>query len=83
MEPFSGLGSIKQYWEIVSQTQKNVTFDYEIIGLSNDTGVAHWKASFERKQQKIALDGVLVAQFDPDGKCRSFREWWTSQKTPI
>jgi hypothetical protein len=27
------------------------------------------------------IDGVLPAEFDPDGKCRMVREWWHSSET--
>jgi hypothetical protein len=42
----------------------------------------HWWTSFVRlpSQVRVRLDGVFVAEFDGQGRCEKFREWWRKQE---
>ena len=82
-EPMKGIDEIRKYWNVVSETQKDVKFEYEILESNHNFGVAHWKSSFVRPNQNILvmLDGVLVAHLDSENKCTQFQEWWQSKKT--
>ena len=82
-KPLSGIEEITQYWKGISQTQQDVQFDYKVLAVCNNLGIAHFKASFFRKTDKlyIKLDGIMMASLNPEGKCIKFSEWWQSQKT--
>ncbi len=78
-EPMIGHGAIRRYWaEGAGMAQKEIRFGYDMLSVRNDTGIAHWTASFVRIPSGIfvELDGVLLARFSPDGLCVQFREWW-------
>ena len=81
--PISGIQSITEYWSIIAQTQENVQFDYDILAVDENQGIAHWSASFIRKLTKtqVKLDGIFAVQLNSENKCTIFREWWHSQKT--
>ncbi len=82
---FQGIDAITRYWEKISKTQKDVFFDYGIICIYNNIGIAHFTASFFRKpdQLQIKLDGIFKVELDSQNKCTSFSEWWQSQKTRL
>ena len=81
--PFEGIDEITKYWEGISQTQKDISFDYQIISINNNIGIAHFEASFLRYPGpiRVKLDGIFQVIFDSEGKCTSFSEWWQSQKS--
>ncbi|MGA9192078.1 MAG: nuclear transport factor 2 family protein [Anaerolineales bacterium] len=78
-EPMIGKQAIHRYWkEGAGDSQKNVHFAYESIAVSENKGLAQWRASFVRlpSGNHVELDGFLSAEFDSCGKCSVFREWW-------
>lgn len=81
--PISGIESITEYWSVIAQTQQNIKFDYDILAVDKNQGIAHWSASFIRKltQTQVKLDGIFVVNINSKNKCTIFREWWHSYKT--
>ena len=81
--PFEGIDEIKKYWQGVCQTQKDITFEYQIISVNDNTGIAHFEASFLRQPGtvNVKLDGIFKVVFNSENKCTSFSEWWQSQKS--
>lgn len=81
--PFDGIDSIIQYWQGVVQTQKDVSFQYKILAVNQDLGIAHFTASFLRSPNNthVKLDGIFLVRLDSQNKCTSFAEWWQSQKS--
>ncbi len=79
----SGIGSITEYWSVIAQTQENIQFDYNILAVDKNQGIAHWHASFVRKLTKtqVKLDGIFVVNLNSENKCTIFREWWHSHKS--
>jgi hypothetical protein len=78
-EPMIGRQAIYSYWtEGANQTQRDVQFTYRILSLKQNLGIAHWEAKFVRipSDRQVELDGVLLVEFDEDGQCTVFREWW-------
>ena len=78
-EPMIGLDAIEQYWKDgAEQAQKEVKFRYASTLVRENTGVARWQASFVRVPSGVLveLDGFLEAEFNENGQCTSFREWW-------
>lgn len=80
--PMNGLEAIRDYWKVVSETQEDVKFNYQILGQDKNQGIAHWSASFIRRPQKtlVKLDGIMIASLNSDNKCTAFQEWWQSKK---
>lgn len=79
--PHQGHAGIHAYWAGVTADQRNVEFDYSVIAVSGNTGIAHWSAAFDVASSgaHLKLDGVFVLEFAADGKCRRLREWWHLQ----
>ncbi len=81
-EPCRGRGEILRYWSDVPRSQENVSFSYGILSTTDDTGIAHWRASFVRlpARERTKLDGVFLVKMGVDGRCTEFREWWHKQE---
>lgn len=81
-EPLEGQTGVVAYWSDVPRSQKQIQFDYQILAVTGNTGIAHWQASFVRilSGAFVELDGILTAEMDEDGRCRVFREWWHSKE---
>jgi len=82
-EPMLGQEAIRKYWEEGADTQTDIHFAYTILAITEETGIAHWKASFTRlpSRNHVKLDGILTAQLNERGECMAFREWWHRQET--
>lgn len=81
-EPFRGRAAIYNYWLGVTETEDNIYFDFEILAVAPEHGVARWWASFVRvpPRQETKLDGIFLISLDSQGRCRSLREWWHKQQ---
>jgi uncharacterized protein (TIGR02246 family) len=83
--PLLGRAAIRRYWtEGARDGQRDVAFAAQPVGVDGDTGCALWQATFVRQPAGsfVELDGVLLARFAADGRCREFREWWHRRETP-
>jgi len=77
-EPFRGRDAIYEYWDGVAKTQERIQFDFEILAVAAQQGIARWWASFVRVPPggETKLDGVFLIALNSDGRCQSLREWW-------
>jgi hypothetical protein len=77
-DPMRGRETVRAYWEHIPRTQDDVHFQFDVLAVAGDTGIAHWWASFQRIPAggRVHLDGIASVILDGDGKCRLFREWW-------
>jgi hypothetical protein len=77
-EPLRGRVAIYEYWKGVAKTEENIEFDFEIVAVTAELGVATWRASFVRVPPRLQtkLDGIFLIALDSDGRCQSLREWW-------
>jgi hypothetical protein len=82
VEPLRGRQAILEYWAEVARTEQDIQFEFEILGVTPVSGIAHWRASFLRVPpgQKTKLDGIFVISLDAAGCCTSLREWWHKQQ---
>ena len=50
----------------------------EALAFDDDAGIAHWHAEFTTlpAEHHVALDGILMATLDAEGRCTDLREWW-------
>ena len=81
--PIRGRHELLKYWRHVTSSQEQIHFDFEIMALSRDEGIAHWRANFLRlgERKRLELDGICVLSLNPDGRCTRFHEWWHKRET--
>lgn len=82
--PQRGRAEIAAAWEGAVNQQKDVQFTSEVLAVAGATGIARWHAKLTAvpSGDLVQLDGVLVAEFADDTRCRVFREWWHSIGRP-
>jgi len=82
-EPTRGRLAIVAAWVDGATLQQQPTFEHDELVVTETTGVAHWTASWIRDGRapvRVRLDGVLVATFDPAGRCVEHREWFSREE---
>lgn len=63
------------------KTQKDISVACDIISTENNTGVAHFSATFVRDTgENVELDGIWVIVLDESGKCTKFHQWYSVKK---
>jgi hypothetical protein len=77
-KPLTSKKEIEEIWLEVPNSQKDIEFNYEIVSVNQEIGVAKWRASFTRLPLGIrdTLDGIYIAKLDNDGLCKEFHQWW-------
>ncbi len=68
---------IRSYWKDVAGLS-DIRLDYSIVAVEGNTACVHWQNRFRNSPDsaETLLDGVFVLEFDDDGYCRIFRQWW-------
>ncbi|HZU69639.1 MAG TPA: nuclear transport factor 2 family protein [Ktedonobacteraceae bacterium] len=81
-EPMHGRTAIYRYWSEETQAQEQIRFHSEILGVTQDTGFAHWWVSFVRisSKNKVELDGICAIRLNDEHLCYSLREWWHARE---
>ena len=79
-EPRRGRDEIVDVW-ISGGVQPELRLEHRPLAFSGATGVAHWAASFvtEDGGARVDLDGLILLEFDQDGRCRDHREWFAER----
>jgi hypothetical protein len=83
-EPVVGRDAIVASW--LKDTDAPGTFEakYEPIAIEGDVAVVNGRSRYfkdsSRAEQTKEWDNIFVIQFDPDGRCRSFREWYVARR---
>jgi hypothetical protein len=54
---------------------------FEPLAVFGERGVAHWQVSFHEGDGRTELDGILVLDFDAEGRCVLHREWYDRRRT--
>ncbi len=77
-KPLKSKKEIEVIWQEVPATQKDIEFDYEIISVNKEVGIAKWRASFTRlpSATRDTLDGIYMVKLDNNGQCKEFHQWW-------
>lgn len=77
-EPMVGREAIYEYWNNGAQNLKDKESSFEILALNGNTGIVRWQSKFTviESGKELALDCLFVVEFDEDGLCQTFREWW-------
>ena len=81
--PMRGRAAIGDYWrDRVQAAQAAVAFSCDVLAVTGDTGLAHWRAQFDWRptRRRVALDGIFLCRFrdgsDGDLRCAVLEEWW-------
>ena len=84
-EPMRGRAAIYEYWVGVAKTEEKIQFDYEILAVTAEHGIARWWASFVRVPPGLQtkLDGIFLICLDDEGRCKSLQEWWQKQQNDL
>lgn len=61
-----------------AQTLKDKESSFEILSVQGNRGIARWQSSFTviESGKRIAPDCLFVVEFNDEGLCQTFREWW-------
>lgn len=81
-EPKKGRAEIAEAFSGAVINQNEIDFGSRTLYVQAQLGCAHWSCSFTRPDSgaRVHIDGILVVQFNDDGKALSFREWWHSDE---
>jgi ketosteroid isomerase-like protein len=76
--PITGRDAIYEYWNKGAQKLKDKESSFEILSVENNRGIARWQSKFTviESGKRLALDCLFVAEFNEEGLCQTFREWW-------
>ena len=80
---FKGHKEIADYWTTkVCKEQSNIQFKILAYYVSVDTIIAEWDASFDSnvENSRIHIKEVAILETE-NGKIKSLREYWQSEKT--
>jgi hypothetical protein len=82
--PHLGREGVREYWAAVTGDQKDVDFTYEVLAVTGNTGIAHWRSEFLQPSSgaTIILDGIFMLEFSQEGLCQSLKEWWNLKFIP-
>jgi uncharacterized protein (TIGR02246 family) len=82
LAPMRGRSAILDYWFHLAETERDIHFEYEVLAVTQENGIARWWATFVIVPQKLhtKLDGIFVISLDADGRCTSLREWWHKEQ---
>jgi len=83
-EPMVGREAIFDYWSKGAQNLKDKEATFEILSVNGNTGIARWQSNFTviESGKRLALDCLFVVEYDEDGLCHTFREWWHIRDAP-
>ena len=82
--PALGPAGVAAAWEGAVSQQRDISFRYEILAVTERLGIASWRADFTSvpKGAQVCIEGILTVEFSAPQKCRVFREWWHSREEP-
>ena len=81
-EPRRGRAEIATAFAEGMATQRGIHFVFEILCINGNSGIAHWKCSFERAttDRIVQIDGILKVQINRAGLCEEIKVWWHSDE---
>ena len=72
-------------WCPFCERETEFRFDYEVLAVTAELGIARWIASADipSEGRRLLYDGVFAVTLDADNLCREFREWWNTMEAPL
>ena len=82
-KPIIGRDAIYAYWNKGAQTLTEKQSTYQILCVKDNLGIARWQSKFAAIEsgKHVALDCLFVVEFNEEGLCKTFREWWHLRET--
>jgi SnoaL-like domain len=83
-QPVVGRQAIVESW--LKDTDAPGTYDakYEPIAIDGNVAVVNGRSRYFKDSSRSDLtkewDNIFVIEFDKDGRCRSFREWYVARR---
>ena len=74
--PYEGREGVKRYWQDVTGTQADVRVRIGTPFVDGHRVAAEFWTTMRADGAETTLPGCLLLVFDPDGRCRSLREYW-------
>jgi ketosteroid isomerase-like protein len=81
-EPAHGRGAIVRAW-VEGGVPPGIRFAYEALATAGDRGVAHFHVGHaDERGGEVEMDGILVCDFDAEGRCTLHQEWYDRVERP-
>jgi hypothetical protein len=83
-EPIVGRDAIVASWLADPDAPGTYEGSYEPIAIDGNVAVANGRSRYFKDSSRSELikqwDNIFVIEFDKDGRCRSFREWYVPRR---
>ncbi len=80
-EPARGRDAIVKAW-VEGGVPEELRLAHEAWAVAGERGMAHFTASFGNAEGAVVeIDGILVCDFDVDGRCTLHREWYARRES--
>ena len=83
-EPVVGRQAIVAAWLKDADAPRTYEASYKPIAIDGDVAVVNGRSRYFKDSSRSELtrewDNIFVIQFDKDGRCRSFREWYVARR---
>jgi len=82
--PVAGRQAIVDAWLKDQDTPGTFTANYAPIAVDGDIAVVNGRSTYFKDSSRTEMtkewDNLFVIEFDQDGRCRSFREWYVARR---
>jgi len=76
-EPLEGTAAVVETMAAGLSGVREIAYAWEFVAFADGRGVAHWEVTISPDgAEPMLFDGVLVGDFDDQGRCHALREWW-------
>ena len=83
-EPVAGRQAIVDAWLKDPDAPDTFSANYAPIAVDGDLAVINGRSTYFKDSSRTEMtkewDNIFVIQFDKDGRCRSFREWYVARR---
>jgi uncharacterized protein (TIGR02246 family) len=82
--PWTGRDEIVAKWTSHGDSKIGWRFEHEILAVEGDTAVVEGWTDYDRGEGEPWSEqfaNIWVVRFAPDGRARSFAEWWVQRPT--
>lgn len=77
--PIRGIDAIRRWWAAETDPAEEWLLGSEVLAVDGDVAVARLEVRYAAPDPRRYLD-LWILSFAPDGRCRSFEEWyWTPE----
>ena len=83
-KPWEGRDAIIARWIERGDSRNPWIFDAEVLAVEGDTGVIQGLTTYPAHDDEAedAYSNIWVVRLAPDGRARSFAEWWIQRPKP-